>query len=595
MKTYDIKDFLEVKGTGAPSFNYDGSLVVYKSNETGTAQLYVHTRSTGEVEQITSFSDSVSAGTFSPIKNEILFCKDEGGNELKQIYIYSYDTKETKNVTHDPKVRYNFGCYSHDGKYIAYSSTKRNGADFDVYIHNLETDEVTCVFDLGESSHPLNFSPSGKQLIVKQNHSNLNHDIYLVTLESMHVELLTKHEGDLYLSGAVWTHDESSFFTTTNKDRDFIGLSKYSCEKKAFEYAFTPEWDVNTFSISFDGSLLGLIVNEAGYGVLKVFSLPMFEEINIDLHVVGSIYSVKFSRDSKHMALTIGDSKHTTDAWIYSFETKTLIQLTHSTQGVPPEELVEPQLISYTSFDGLEIPAFLYLPKDIEGKKVPVIVNIHGGPEEQYTPSLAPLTQYFLYQGYAVIAPNVRGSSGYGKKYLSLDDIEKRLDSVKDLAFLHAYIKTNPYVDESKVALMGGSYGGFMTLAGLAFYPELWAGGVDIVGIANFVTFLEKTAPYRRVIREAEYGSLEKDRELLHSISPSNHVDKIKAPLMLIHGANDPRVPLSEAKQMVEKLEALGRKTELLVYEDEGHGLSKLKNRLDAYPKVAEFLKEIFK
>ena len=192
-----------------------------------------------------------------------------------------------------------------------------------------------------------------------------------------------------------------------------------------------------------------------------------------------------------------------------------------------------------------------------------------------------------------MIAPNVRGSAGYGKKYLALDDIEKRLDSVKDLEYLHKYIETVPELNSKKVALMGGSYGGYMTLAGLAFYPDLWMAGVDIVGISNFITFLENTAPYRRVLREAEYGFLDKHRDLLFAISPINHVDKIKAPLFLIHGANDPRVPLSEAEQIINKLTELGRKTSFLVYDDEGHGLSKLKNRLDAYPKVIEFLDSV--
>lgn len=593
---YTIKDFLEVKSSGSPSLNFDGTKVSFLSNVTGTHQLYLISSRGGEPEQITSYDDPISFAVFSPVKNEILFGKAEGGNEQIQFYLYSLETKETKALTDNPKVKYNFGQFSRDGKYISYSQNERNGKDFDVYIMNMENGETECVYDKGGPCYAVGFSPKNTYLAIKKKHANLNVDLYLLSLKDKKLELITPHEGDVFFGGTSWLPDESGFYTITNKDRDFTGLSKFSMRSRTFEYVFAPEWDVDGASISFDGNLLSIIVNEDGYNKLSLFASESCREIPLtDLPKTGTVYSVKFSKDSNYLALSVGDSRHTTDVWLYSIEEQKCWQLTHSPQGVPPEELVEPELFRFTSFDGLTVPAFLYLPKSIEnGKKVPVIVNIHGGPESQYQPSLALLTQYFVYQGYAVIAPNVRGSAGYGKKYLALDDLEKRLDSVRDLASLHEHIKTIPQLDSKKVALMGGSYGGYMTLAGLAFYPELWIGGVDIVGISNFVTFLENTAPYRRVIREAEYGSLDKHKDLLHSISPINHIENIKAPLFVIHGANDPRVPLNEAEQIVEKLTALGRKAELLVYSDEGHGLSKLKNRLDAYPKVVTFLENIF-
>jgi dipeptidyl aminopeptidase/acylaminoacyl peptidase len=257
--------------------------------------------------------------------------------------------------------------------------------------------------------------------------------------------------------------------------------------------------------------------------------------------------------------------------------------------------MVEPELIRFVSFDGLSVPAFIYRPKGIkQGVRVPVVINIHGGPEAQYQPIYQPVMQYLVHNGYAVIAPNVRGSSGYGKSYMALDDIEKRLDSVKDIVALRNHIAGMSDMDATRIGLYGASYGGFMVLACMAFYPKLWAAGVDIVGIVNFVTFLENTAAYRRALREAEYGSLENDRELLEKISPIHSIEKIEAPLLLIHGANDPRVPLSEAKQVVAKLKEVGRQVELLVYLDEGHGIVKLQNKLDAYPKAVEFLDKAF-
>jgi dipeptidyl aminopeptidase/acylaminoacyl peptidase len=248
-----------------------------------------------------------------------------------------------------------------------------------------------------------------------------------------------------------------------------------------------------------------------------------------------------------------------------------------------------PELIHYPSFDGLSIPAWFTRP-DTQNDDFPVVVIVHGGPEVQSQPDFATTTQYFLSQGYGVFDPNVRGSSGYGKEYLDLDNVEKRMDSVADLAYAVKWLEAQPNVDTKRIAIIGSSYGGFMVLSALTTYPDLWAAGIDIVGISNFVTFLENTGEFRRSHREGEYGSLEFDREFLKSISPIHQVDKITAPLMVIHGANDPRVPLSGAEQIVEALKARNIPVEFLVYQDEGHGIVKIKNKLDAYPKMAVFL-----
>jgi dipeptidyl aminopeptidase/acylaminoacyl peptidase len=243
--------------------------------------------------------------------------------------------------------------------------------------------------------------------------------------------------------------------------------------------------------------------------------------------------------------------------------------------------------VRYPTFDGRSIPALYYAA----GEGGPCVVFVHGGPEGQFRPTFQPLVQHLVSAGMAVLAPNVRGSSGYGKQYLHLDDVRLRMDSVADLAHGVAWLRDTGRADPTRIAVYGGSYGGFMVLAALTTYPELWAAGVDLVGIANFVTFLENTGPWRRHLREAEYGSLEHDGDFLRSISPIHKVDQIRAPLLVIHGANDPRVPISEAEQMVERLRALGRTVEFLRLDDEGHQISKLKNKLAVYPRVSEFLR----
>jgi dipeptidyl aminopeptidase/acylaminoacyl peptidase len=260
--------------------------------------------------------------------------------------------------------------------------------------------------------------------------------------------------------------------------------------------------------------------------------------------------------------------------------------------GLDTSALIEPEHVQYPTFDGRQIPALFYpAPSTTDNGPAPCVVLVHGGPKGQYRPTFQALVQFLASAGFAVLAPNVRGSSGYGRTYVHLDDVRKRMDSVADLAHGVYWLRDSGRADPRRIAVYGGSYGGFMVLAALTTYPDLWAAGVDLVGIANFVSFLENTGPWRRHLREAEYGSLENDREFLEEISPINHVEQITAPLLVIHGANDPRVPINEAEQMVARLKSLGRTVEFLRLEDEGHQIAKLKNKLVAYPLAVDFLR----
>ena len=587
---YTIEDFLEVKSSFAPRFSPDGLKIAYLSNATGTLQVYIIPTNGGNPVQLTDFPDPISGLIFSPTDDQIIFSKSEDGNENDQLYLLDPNTKEVTCLTHDKDIKHNLGPFSYDGRLVSYASNERNGKDFDVYIMDLKTRERKCVFSLGGWCSSAGFSPSRKYLTVKRKHSNEHNDVYLCNLESGEVSLLTSREEKVFHGIPRWIPDESAFFITQDKGLEFMSLSKYSMKDKKFKYVLKPNWDISGLSIHRGGKYLSITLNEDGYSKVTISDPNTLKAIPYEFPL-GEIYEIIFSEDGKYMAYNLGDYCHAVNVYVMDMATGVSKKLTDSPQGVPPEILVESELIHFISFDELEVPTFIYKPKNIEsGKKLPAIINIHGGPESQYKPGLALLTQYFVHAGYVVVAPNVRGSSGYGKTYMALDNVEKRLDSVKDIVALRDYLKNVPEVDIERIVLMGSSYGGFMVLACMAFYPNLWAAGVDIVGIVNFVTFLENTAPYRRALREAEYGSLEKDRKILDSISPINSIDKIKAPLFVIHGANDPRVPLSEAEQVVSKLKEHGRDAELLVYPDEGHGLAKLKNRLDAYPKVIKFL-----
>jgi dipeptidyl aminopeptidase/acylaminoacyl peptidase len=291
------------------------------------------------------------------------------------------------------------------------------------------------------------------------------------------------------------------------------------------------------------------------------------------------------------VAFTFAPPDDAIDIWIWEVAGGALWRATASARGALPDSaFVAPQLMHYPTFDGRQIPAYLFLPRGVTPKRLPAVIHVHGGPEGQARPHFDAGWQYLAAIGYAVVVPNVRGSTGYGYEYQSLDDVRLRMDSVADLAALVRWLDEKGIADPRRIAVMGGSYGGFMVLSALTTYPDLWAAGVDIVGVANFVTFLRNTGPWRRKLREPEYGSLENDQEFLESISPINHVDNITAALFVVHGANDPRVPVGEAEQIVSALRARNVPVEYLRFEDEGHGLQKRANQVVAYPAIARFL-----
>ncbi|MGY5853817.1 MAG: prolyl oligopeptidase family serine peptidase, partial [Candidatus Thorarchaeota archaeon] len=368
------------------------------------------------------------------------------------------------------------------------------------------------------------------------------------------------------------------------------------------------KWKVQTTAWSRGSDNTFYINNEEGYARLYtgVFNTDSVEDHrHIDLPIKASLVSgdarsfsrgMRLSPDGKNLSITLSSPIYPTTIWTLELDSgKTTVIKTPDTVGLETEDFVDCKLFRINSFDGLSVPYFRYLPQGTTPPQGwPAILMIHGGPESQILPSFNPVIQFFLSAGFAVITPNIRGSSGYGKTYLDLDNVEKRLDSILDIKQIAMYLKSNDLeVDGDRLVVYGGSYGGFAVLSAITEHPELWKAAVDIVGISNFVTFLENTASWRRGLREAEYGSLEKDMETLVRISPIHKVDKIQSPLFIIQGDNDERVPLTESLQIYDSVKSNGIPVELLRYADEGHGLAKLENRIDAYSKVLEWLRRI--
>ena len=582
---YDFARYLRIRGAYGASWSPDGRRISFLTDITGVPQVWEVPAGGGWPDQLTFHEERVMGARYSPADDALVFSMDVGGNERAQIFLLKSSAGEERDLTREPDAIHYFGGFSPNGGRIAYTATRRNGTDFDVYVQDLDG-EPEMVWEVSGYHGVADWGPDGSYLIVARYRSNLDNELYRLDLTTGEATLLTPHEDEALFSNVNVTLDGSGAYLATDRDGDFSRLAHLDFSTLDLRYLTPDDWDVESVELSGDGRYLLASRNVEGYSDFMLFNgsgrrMP-------DLELPGGVLGdFEFSPDSGKLAYTMAGPDRNTDVWVVDLPDGEPRRLTRSsTAGIPRATFRRPRVVHYPTFDGREIPALFYEPEASSGN-APVIVNVHGGPESQSRPLFAPVTQYLLHRGYAVFSPNVRGSTGYGKDYTHLDDVELRMDSVRDLAHAAHWLRE---AGHERVAVMGGSYGGFMVLAALTEYPELWSAGVDIVGIANMVTFLENTGSYRRALREPEYGSLEKNREFLQSISPIHKAEDITAPLMVIHGKNDPRVPVGEAEQIVERVKKNGGAVEYLLYEDEGHGLAKLKNRLDAYPKIAAFL-----
>jgi len=599
MRQYDIERYLNVRNAGGPDFGPEGRLS-FLLNTTGTGQVWSVREPESWPEQHTFFEDSVSFVDSSPERAEAVFGMDEGGNERAQLYRLGYESGAITELTAMPEAKHRWGGWDSTGDRFAFASNRRDEAVFDVYVQGRDEtgDDAKLVHEGDGWLSVAGWSPSDDRLIVHEAHSSFDHDLYTLDLATGDLTHHTPHEGDVRYSGPEWGPDGEGIYLVTDRESDTLRLERL--DLAAGEFAVVAdggEWNVDGVAIDEDSRRVVYSQNVDGYTELTVGELvgpDRIDELPEPDLPNGVAGGVSFGPEGDRFAVTATGSTHNANVYVVDTTTGRAERWTRaSTAGIPRDSFVERELVHYPTFDGRDIPAFFSTPETEPPESgYPVVVDIHGGPESQRRPSFASVTQYLLNNGYAVFEPNVRGSSGYGKAYSALDDVQKRMDSVKDVREGVGWLHDHPEVDPDRIVAMGGSYGGFMVLASLTEYPELWAAGVDIVGIANFVTFLENTGDWRRSLREAEYGSLDGDREFLESVSPINNIDRIEAPLFVLHGENDPRVPVGEAEQIVEKAREQGVPVRKLIFDDEGHGFSKLENRIEAYRGIVDFLAE---
>jgi dipeptidyl aminopeptidase/acylaminoacyl peptidase len=590
--TVDLRALLELR-TAAPA-DIQGDTLLVRCDLPGTMQLFRTSLSGGELEQLTGFPDPVD-GKFVPGSGQILVEHDEAGNENVQFSLLEPGSRPEPFV-HDPRFFHQRPHFSRDGALLAYSSNREDGVNWGVYVRSLADGTERNLVPPTGANGPAGFSPAGRLLAVLRGTDQPNDfDLLLVDLASGAIEHLNPRDDAAEVGEPVWAANGRSFLVATNRGRDTTAIARYQIAAKRWETLIESIWDLECHGDDAGRRVL-VHANEDGYSRLELRdATTLAVDRDVPLPGRGVVEAPVFSDDGRILAFKFSSPVEPGDVWTYDVETRQLRRVTELPRPVDLGVLREPELHRFDSFDGLSVPVFLWEP-DGDGP-FPVVVMVHGGPESQFLPaflpSFTPFMQHLVSLGYAVAAPNVRGSTGYGKRYQHLDDVRRRLDSVRDLASLHDWLATRPRIDASRAALYGRSYGGYMVLAGLAFQPDRWAAGVECVGIANFVTFLENTAPWRRSRREPEYGTLERDRDFLVEASPITHVDAIRAPLFVQHGANDPRVPLVETEQIHRVLTEKGIRCDLLVHEDEGHLIGKLDNRIETFERATRFLEEV--
>jgi dipeptidyl aminopeptidase/acylaminoacyl peptidase len=566
-----------------------------------TNQVHVVKAPGGARTQLTFFPDRTGGGEFEPSTGDFfVFSKDVGGGEFFQLYRYGVADGAITLLT-DGKSRNTGLVWSHSGKWIGYGSTRRTGDDVDIYVmdpRDPKTDRRVADFQ-GGGWEVADFSPDDRTLLVVEGISINETYFWLVDVATGQKTLLTPKGGkeQVAWSSARFSRDGKGLYVSTDRDSEFQRLAYMDLATKALTFLTPDTADIDSGDLSPDGKTIVYATNEKGASVLHVLDTATRSEKPAPKLPYGRVSHIKWHLQGGVVAFTMSTARSSADAYTFEPATGKIERWTVSeTGGLNPSTFAEPELVSWKSFDGREISGFLYRPSAAKfpGKR-PVVVDIHGGPEGQERPGFLGRDNYLINElGVAMLFPNVRGSSGYGKTYLKLDNGFLREGTYKDIAALFDWIAARPDLDTGRIMVQGGSYGGHMTLAIATSYSDRIRCAVDVVGPSNLVTFLEHTSGYRRDLRRVEYGD-ERDpkmREFLEKIAPANNAEKIRKPLFVIQGFNDPRVPRTESEQMVQKIRGVGTPVWYLMAKDEGHGFAKKSNRDFEFYATVLFMKE---
>lgn len=592
MKRYAFEQFTAVRMHHSAAYSHDGTQIAFIANTSGQHNLWVVPSGGGMARQLTAFQDNaVRSLEWSHDDSRIAFIADVDGNEQHQVYVIDAAGGWPKMLTNKLDAQYNLAGWSPDDSKLLFSGNDREPSNVDPIEYDMETGELRRLLT-GAIYYAAGYSNDGAYVNVIQVYGNTHQDVWIVETESGEAALATPHEGGAIHYPAGWKKDNSGFFMVTNEGREFSNLAFYDLKTGKWDWFFTPDHDVDSVDISGDGKTMIVRINNGGSSELHGWNLTTGDKLDLPDFPVGVVLTSDINHDGSKLAICFSSAKESANIYEFDLQTGAMTALSQSMLGgIDLDDMVDPELIHYPTFDGKQIPAWLYKPQNAVDN-VPVLLSIHGGPESQERPqyNYSGLYQYLLNRGIAILAPNIRGSTGFGISYQQLIHRDWGGDELKDIEHAAKYLQSLDWVDNDKIGVFGGSFGGFATLSAVTRLPDYWAVGVDIVGPSNLITFLESVPPHWKPMMKTWLGDTVEDRDFLIERSPITYAANIKAPLLVIQGANDPRVVKAESDQMVEIMRENGSEVTYYVDPEEGHGATRTKNRNKWMQMIAEYV-----
>jgi len=596
VKQYTIEQLYKSSEVFGGDISSDDKKMLVTSNESGIYNIYEVDIATGQKQAITrSDKESIFANGYVPGTTNIIYNSDKGGNEISHLYLRT-TSGDVKDLTPGKEEKTQYWGWSRDDKSLYYSSNKRDPRFFDLYKMDTAKWKSQMIYKNDKGFDVSAISPNERYLVLVENLTTSSNNAFLVDQQSGATKKINADSVEATTNPLKFSLDNNTLYYLTNDGSEFTYVMKYDIATGKKEKFYEANWDVVYMGISNNEKYRVIYVNEDAQNKLHLFDHATGKELDFPAIQDGTIQGVSISKDENKMSITVGSSKAPNNMYVYDFNTKELKKLTNTLNPeIQESDLVAAQVVRYKSFDGLEIPAIYYKPHQAStNNKAAAIVFVHGGPGGQAGVYYFSLIQYLVNHGYAVLDVNNRGSSGYGKTFYKMDNRDHGNKDLKDVVWGKKYLASLPYIDSSKIAILGGSYGGYMTVAALCFHPDEFKAGVDLFGVVNWPRTLKEIPPYWESFRKALYEELgdpySADSVRLKQFSPLLHASNIKKPLMVLQGANDPRVQKKESDEVVETVKKNGVPVEYVVFPDEGHGFIKKENEIKGYGQILLFL-----